>query len=182
MYTFKLNHRCYIDKSDVWLICATEEVQVIKSTNDNQVELLSNSFAVSSLIELTNLFETSEFWNTFLSNMALEVTGSLIEFSKPHMKFFKYFFQLFEDTYLDKLRINLKSFAVCYNDKWKQKAASQIMTGLLRGMKYWSAEKTNKVWVWCVPLIRGCFQNATLEGSHYWRTFLRGICVLFDQI
>jgi hypothetical protein len=54
-------------------------------------------------------------------------------------------------------------------DQWKQRCVSNVIGGIIYGMKLWSDEKTLDFWTNKLePILTGCLNNVTQETFDYW--------------
>lgn len=52
-----------------------------------------------------------------------------------------------------------------------------ILAGMLRGMKLWSFEKSQKMIEWCIPLLRKVLDNMTVETQLHWGSAIAAVLV-----
>ncbi|KXS09674.1 hypothetical protein M427DRAFT_75194 [Gonapodya prolifera JEL478] len=131
-----------------------------------------------SLEYLATAFADSSFWTKFASFISQEVTGRdgfavAAGFNVSTAKFFKSTFEIFEDRFVGAVRPTIAEFAANYQDKNKQRAAAEMLGGLVRGSKHWSSHSLDAMWSWVGPLVQQTLQNCTVESTIYWDSFLR---------
>jgi proteasome activator subunit 4 len=103
----------------------------------------------------------------------MEVSKNVEEFNISHAKFFKICFSMFEDDFLDIIKPFIVPLAKNINDKSAQRAATEVLSGLIAGMKHWPKERQTKSWEWIIPLLRQTFEDSSPEGTLYWDALIR---------
>ena len=53
-----------------------------------------------------------------------------------------------------------------------QRAAAEVLAGLVRGSKHWDWESSVELWDWLAPLLRTVLGNVTTETIRDWGTCL----------
>lgn len=87
----------------------------------------------------------------------------------------KSIFQLLEDEPFDVVKPQLESL-IKDKDQNKQRAAAEILAGLLNGSKHWPSSKQDKLWVWFTPHIDTILRkNIKSDTISIWSSFLEYI-------
>ncbi|KAG2062138.1 hypothetical protein BDR06DRAFT_978583 [Suillus hirtellus] len=64
--------------------------------------------------------------------------------------------------------------------KFKQAAAAEILTGLLRGSKHWPKQTREELWSWLTPRFNVIFTQAKPDTVSYWTSFLEHTLLNLD--
>lgn len=65
-------------------------------------------------------------------------------------------------------------------DKFKQAAAAEILTGLLRGSKHWPRKTREELWSWLTPRFDVILAQAKPDTVSYWTSFLEHTLLNLD--
>ncbi|CAG8548665.1 30916_t:CDS:10 [Gigaspora margarita] len=120
-------------------------------------------------------FNSSTFWSSLLSYLSQEfVRDREDNFSMINAHLFKSIFQMYEDTFLEVAKPEIAK--LCESaEKNQQRAASEILAGLIRGSKHWRLDKLQALWDWAIPVLEKTFSSITPDSLVYWERFL-GYC------
>ena len=55
------------------------------------------------------------------------------------------------------------------SDRFKQRAAAEMITGLVRGVKHWSGDDRERVWSWVSPRLPRIFSQMKLD-TNFWES------------
>jgi hypothetical protein len=53
-------------------------------------------------------------------------------------------------------------------EEWKQRCASDIVSGILFGIKLWDAPRIEELWTKLRPIMNECLDSVTQETLAYW--------------
>lgn len=131
---------------------------------------------------LEEFFGQVSFWDRLIEFMVQEpVRGERHDaFSSDHARFYKSIFGLWEDKFLDIVQPALTKLAARVDDKNAQRAASELIGGLIRGSKHWKKGQLNGMWSWLTPLLKKTFQQCTPDSLVYWERFVKYVCLYRD--
>ncbi|CAG8434329.1 1354_t:CDS:10 [Diversispora eburnea] len=120
-------------------------------------------------------FNSSAFWSALLSYLSQESSRDRDDnFSMINAHLFKSIFQTYEDVFLEIVKPEIVK--LCESaEKNQQRAASEILAGLIRGSKHWSLKRLQSLWDWLISVIRPTFNSITPDSLVYWERFL-GYC------
>ena len=65
------------------------------------------------------------------------------------------------------------------SDKYKQRAASEVLAGLLRGSKHWPPEDLDHLWTWAIERISRVYSQLKPDTLPCWEGFF-GVSYLLD--
>ncbi|CAG8443048.1 10173_t:CDS:10 [Funneliformis mosseae] len=122
--------------------------------------------------KLLENFESSLFWSTLLSYLSQETSRDKEDnFSTCNANLFKSIFQIYEDSFLDIVKPEV--LKLCKSpEKNQQRAATEILAGIIRGSKHWSLNRLQAFWSWIIPLLEQTFNSITPDSLVYWDRFL----------
>ncbi|KAI9335160.1 hypothetical protein BDR26DRAFT_936675 [Obelidium mucronatum] len=132
------------------------------------LELLSLTINQASFWEKLSLYHSqesskgAEAFNSDLFNLVRVLAGQ------------------FEDSFVGHLKHAVVELVKDPKDKSKQRAAAELLAGLVRGSKNWSIPKTEKLWGWVMPILETAFQTASTETVRFWIDFLNAVLVNRD--
>ncbi|KAI8387347.1 hypothetical protein BD560DRAFT_321031 [Blakeslea trispora] len=131
--------------------------------------------------EFKNTFTSDEYWLKLLSYISQEVNQKQEDrFSSTNARLFNSIFQTFGDAPLAAAKEHIEKLCEAADQKSAQRAAAEILGGLIRGTKHWSLHKLNSVWKWLTPLLAKTFSSITPDSLTYWESFIRFCCVRRD--
>jgi len=57
---------------------------------------------------------------------------------------------------------------VCSPEESQQRAAAEMVYGLVRGMRFWDYQSAQQAWTWLIPVFQQVLSNVTLETQSDW--------------
>ncbi|CEP09555.1 hypothetical protein [Parasitella parasitica] len=124
--------------------------------------------------EFQKTFSSAEYWSKLCAYIAEEVSQREEDrFNHVKARLFTSIFQMFGDGPLDSAREHVEKLCHAADQKNSQRAASEILAGLIRGTKHWSLAKLSTVWLWLTPLLGKVFSSITPDSLTYWESFIR---------
>ncbi|KAF8587289.1 ARM repeat-containing protein [Ramaria rubella] len=100
------------------------------------------------------------------SNGAANVTTDV---RSDHIAFIKSLFKMFEDRHLDHA-INVIEPLWQDGDRFKQRAAAEILQGILRGSKHWPIKAARKIWSWTTERLPRILAAITPDTVQIWES------------
>lgn len=83
----------------------------------------------------------------------------------------KSIFQVFEDAPCEFVLPAVEGLLADKDNRHKQRAAGELLGGMVRGSKHWSLKKQRALWDWLSPKLPGIFQGITPETQTAWEMF-----------
>lgn len=124
--------------------------------------------------EFGKTFNTSEYWSKLCGYLSQEVSQKQEDrFSSSSARLFSSIFQMYGDAPLTSAKEHVEKLALASDQKNSQRAAAEILGGLIRGTKHWNLQKLENVWAWLTPLLRKAFNTITPDSLTYWESFTR---------
>ncbi|KAI6153365.1 hypothetical protein BKA82DRAFT_3971276 [Pisolithus tinctorius] len=111
-----------------------------------------------------------DFWTKVSGYYAEETQESVVV--QDHISCVKSMFQLLGSEICDVMKPKVEEL-LADPDKNKQRAAAELLAGVLNGSKHWSLEEQERVWDWAKPLVyKTLNQTMKTENVGIWSTFL----------
>ncbi|RCI01929.1 hypothetical protein CU098_000361, partial [Rhizopus stolonifer] len=124
--------------------------------------------------EFKKTFTSNEYWSKLCSYMSQEVNQKQEDhFSSSNARLFSSIFQTFGDAPLSAAKEHIQKLCDATDQKSAQRAAAEMLGGLIRGTKHWNLAKLASVWTWLIPLLTSVFSNITPDSLTYWESFVR---------
>jgi len=83
--------------------------------------------------------------------------------------------KIFEGAHLDSI-FSLVDEVLFDTDKFKQRAAAEVLAGLIRGAKHFPGSVSKKLWDWFTPRLPQIFAKLTLDTLTIWQSFINTTC------
>ncbi|TFK76829.1 hypothetical protein BDN72DRAFT_890635 [Pluteus cervinus] len=114
-----------------------------------------------------------EFWEELSGHFSEENHEEVI--TQDNVSCVKSIFQVLEDEPFEALKPTLEGL-IADKDQNKQRAAAELLAGLLNGSKHWPLEKQQRIWEWFKPYLSVIFkQNIKSDTLFVWTSFLEYI-------
>lgn len=127
----------------------------------------SSAEALSCLREIT---VDADFWKKLSGHFAEENHESTVV--QDHISCVKSIFQVLGDEPWDLLKPKLETL-LADQDKNKQRAAAELLAGVLNGSKHWPQEAQDQIWQWFTPYIKKMLdQSMKTETVPIWTSFV----------
>ncbi|XP_044747476.1 proteasome activator complex subunit 4-like [Coccinella septempunctata] len=117
--------------------------------------------------EIYSFFTNEENMSKLMYYFSLEDKKGADHFNPNRASIFKYLAKLFQDKILDMVLPHVEKFA---SNKLEshQRCAAEIVSGMIRGSKHWTFEKTEKLWHNIIPVLQNAIQNILTETLQDW--------------
>lgn len=127
----------------------------------------SSAEALSCLREVV---VDADFWKKLSGHFAEENhEGTVVQ---DHISCVKSIFQVLGDEPWDLLQPKLETL-LADQDKNKQRAAAELLAGVLNGSKHWPQEAQDRIWQWFAPYIKKTLgQSMKTETVPIWTSFV----------
>ncbi|RUP06523.1 armadillo-type protein [Jimgerdemannia flammicorona] len=127
--------------------------------------------------QLRQSFVSREFWTKLSLYMSQESSKTNDDqFSTTNARLYKSIFQQFETSPLEPIKPEIEKLCLAFDQKNQQRAAAEILAGLIRGSKHWSIRHVNELWIWLSPLLLQTFAAITPDSLTYWESFVKFSC------
>ena len=158
-----LTESVLVDKHNTgWLVWGrTYDAYTLPSGSESPWDLSSTE----AIEAMRTLIVSEAFWETILKNLSQEHTRDYL--ALDNVTVVKSIFQIFRDEPLD-IVIPLASKLMGDNDRHKQRAAAELIGGMLRGAKHWPVAKQKRIYNWLAPLWPKIFDSINLDTQPAW--------------
>ncbi|KAJ3272314.1 hypothetical protein HDV01_005748 [Terramyces sp. JEL0728] len=166
IYDYKLqsNNGVYFDKIDEgWLYYPSSFKVYTGALAGKPYEDLESKDAQQLL---TEYLQKPTFWTEFLRYASLEA-GQIEQFVPFAATLYTKIFGLVQADGLDPVLPILNDF-IMKSDKSSQRAAAELLGGIIRGSKHWNATQLSKLETLIYPLLLKGIQKSTTETIHNW--------------
>lgn len=120
--------------------------------------------------EIVDFFTCQENVDTLVHFLAMEEKKDKDAFNGNRFIMFKNLFRNYGNALVSLFLPHLKQLVLSKEEN-KQRAAAEIIAGLIRGSKHWPFDETAAMWAEVVPLLQNALGNLTVETVADW-----GIC------
>lgn len=133
--------------------------------------------------QLRQSFVSQEFWSKLSSYMSQESSKpNEDQFSTTNARFYKSIFQQYEIEPLQAVKPEIEKLCLEADQKNQQRAAAEIVGGIVRGSKHWDVRHVSELWTWLTPLLLQTFAAITPDSLTYWESFVKFCCVGFPSL
>lgn len=120
---------------------------------------------------LGNTFKGREFWKLYTHYASEEHFAERDRFSMSNVRMYKSIFELYKSEAFEAAQTDLMALAKS-TEKSHQRAASELVCGIIRGSKHWTPTELAKLWEFLLPVLAGALQSSTLDSVKYWEKSL----------
>jgi proteasome activator subunit 4 len=108
---------------------------------------------------------TPDWWSKFGQILAQEHNRDYL--ANDNCVVIKSIFQILLDSSLETVIPIIEQFML-EQDRHKQRAAAEMVGGIIRGSKHWSLNRQARFWNWFEPLLQKIFQGVTPDTQNAW--------------
>ncbi|KAH8919753.1 hypothetical protein BT69DRAFT_1352911 [Atractiella rhizophila] len=157
-----------MDKTVIgWLVWGSE-VEFYAAPPDGAPFPTWDSTSQAATEELKRVIHSQKWWDDFSAILAQEHTRDYL--GNDNATVIKSIFQIFQDAPLEFLFPVLEKF-IEEEDRHKQRAAGELLGGLLRGSKHWPKERLQRIWNWLTPRLSKIYDKVTPDTQNSWEMF-----------
>ncbi|KAH8929547.1 hypothetical protein BT69DRAFT_1292546 [Atractiella rhizophila] len=157
-----------MDKTVIgWLVWGSE-VEFYAAPPDGAPLPTWDSTSQAATEELRKVIHSQKWWDDFSAILAQEHTRDYL--GNDNATVIKSIFQIFQDAPLEFLFPVLEKF-IEEEDRHKQRAAGELLGGLLRGSKHWPKERLQRIWNWLTPRLSKIYDKVTPDTQNSWEMF-----------
>ncbi|KAG4305040.1 hypothetical protein PORY_001715 [Pneumocystis oryctolagi] len=157
-----------------WLIWP-KKYPVYLTTRKSQL-LQLDPLTKETFNNISHLFSKSWF-EMFFNHLKQESRQDSPKFRVIIAIFMKLLFQTIKNIpcciKLDDLKQEIEQICIPENDKYKIRAGSEILSGLVASLRYESIEYCNEIWEWILPIVEKNLKNITPETLNFWLNFVK---------
>ena len=164
------NMKIFTDKPKSWLI-QPQIVTIYEGFIPENALPYEDKESFDAQVIMMQNFTNESFWTSWLGFAALESPRDA--FSKTTAGFYKQIFGLTQDASLEFLYPKLQKLVEDVKENSSQRAASEIVAGILRGSKHWNLAKKAKWDSRISELLFDGINASTMETVRHWLACLR---------
>ncbi|OAV88857.1 hypothetical protein PTTG_08821 [Puccinia triticina 1-1 BBBD Race 1] len=146
-----------------WLICGSEKVY---KPPDEASGTVWESPSGPALDALKGVMRQKVFWEKMAAHLSQEHTRNYI--SSENVMAIKSIFQIFGDELWLSLLPTLEELLADPEDRHKQRAAAEIISGVIRSTKHWPLKQQNIVWSWFENCLKKIYDSITPDMLSCW--------------
>ncbi|GAA5988215.1 hypothetical protein JCM11641_001615, partial [Rhodosporidiobolus odoratus] len=153
----------YVDKSGTgWLVWGDVVEYYAVPPEDGSV-FDWDTTSEQALQQLREVIIQPGWWDTFIQHLSMEKSVDYL--AADICMLVKSIFQIFEDAPFEFVLPAAEALLEDSRDRHKQRAAGELIGGIVRGSKHWSLSKQKKLWDWLSPKLPELFQSMTVESQ-----------------
>ncbi|GJN88228.1 hypothetical protein Rhopal_001193-T1 [Rhodotorula paludigena] len=119
-----------------------------------------------ALDQLREIVLQQSWWDTFVGHLKME--KSIDYLAADNCMLVKSLAQIFEDELCQFILPAVDELIADKSNRHKQRAAGELIGGMIRGSKHWSLKKQHTLWDWLQPKLPGIFEGVTPETQTAW--------------
>ncbi|GAA6008845.1 hypothetical protein JCM10207_001745 [Rhodosporidiobolus poonsookiae] len=122
--------------------------------------------SADTLQQIRGIVMQQAWWDTFIQHLSME--KSIDYLAADVCMLVKSVFQVFEDAPAEFVLPAIDTLIADKTDRHKQRAAGELIGGMVRGSKHWPMQKQRKLWEWLAPKLPGIFDSVSPETQTSW--------------
>ncbi|CDS14218.1 hypothetical protein LRAMOSA06388 [Lichtheimia ramosa] len=131
--------------------------------------------------EFEKSFTSTSFWESLSKYMSQELSQAEEDlFNRVNVNLYENIFIIYEDKPLPAMQEQLEKLCGSMEQRSHQRAAAEMITGLVRGTVNWPLVKIQKLWEWLAPLLQSTFAAITPDSLTYWESCVKHCAVNWD--
>lgn len=128
--------------------------------------------------EFERFFTSTSFWESLSKYMSQELSQAEEDlFNRVNVNLYENIFIIYEDKPISAMQEQLKKLCESMEQRSHQRAAAEMITGLVRGTVNWPLVKIQKLWEWLAPLLQSTFAAITPDSLTYWESCVKHCAV-----
>lgn len=128
-----------------------------------------NELTVSEQI-IFDFFSVQSNFDKLIAFWALEEKKGKEKFNRSRAFLIKGLVSMFGEAFTDVLCGHIQRLIEIKDTESNHRCAAELMAGLMRGLKHWPYDKTERIYGKMQPLIRSALNNITVETDVFWGT------------
>ncbi|TIB08744.1 hypothetical protein E3P89_02948 [Wallemia ichthyophaga] len=156
------------DKAQSGWLCWGPSLEVYELPPVNRFPFEWENESSASVQAITETVMSIDWWNKFISQLSIESSSTTPSYD--HVNFIKSIFAMSEKP-LTLLKTVIEPLLEDVGDRHKQRAASELLSGLLRGVKHWPKYASDDLWSWFTPKL-DFLSNVRPDSAATWEVFV----------
>ncbi|KAK7468647.1 Proteasome activator BLM10 [Stygiomarasmius scandens] len=163
--------KIFVDKIGTGFLTWKPIVRAYKAGTDETRAFVYETASTPSLQVIKTSLLNGEYFKTLSGLWSQESgkTGSPVELRSENVLYMKSLAKIFEEDILDALTETMEPI-ICDLDRFKQRAAGEILTGLLRGSKHWQPKALDRLWAWTTNHLDRIFAQIKPDTLSFWES------------
>ncbi|EEB90585.1 hypothetical protein MPER_11186 [Moniliophthora perniciosa FA553] len=160
----------YLDKNPQGWCAWSNSINLYRAPHPSEPTFLWEKVSEDAIAAARKIAMDPSFWKKLSSYLSEETHDTTM--TQDNVSCVKSIFQLLGDAPFEILRPKLESLL---GDKEpdKQRAAAELLAGVINGSKHWPLEKQKTLWKWFRPYIKKIFgSNLKSDNVTIWTSFL----------
>ncbi|GAA5921528.1 hypothetical protein JCM1841_000553 [Sporobolomyces salmonicolor] len=155
-----------VDKQNTgWLVWGDAiEFYLVPPEEGSAIEWDPSS--LETIERMRDIIMQASWWDSFIKHLAMEKTIDYL--AADAITIVKSIFQIYEDAPCQFVLPALEELIADKEDRHKQRAAGELIGGMIRGSKHWPLNKQKRVWEWLAPRLSAIFEGITPETQVAW--------------
>ncbi|KAF5375146.1 hypothetical protein D9758_000062 [Tetrapyrgos nigripes] len=161
----------FVDKVRTGFLTWEPVVKGYKSGTDDSPSFVYEATSLPSLQVIKASIQNAEYFKTLSGLWSQESgkTNAAVELRSENVLYMKSLAKVFEEEILDALTATMEPI-ICDPDRFMQRAAGEILTGLLRGSKHWQPKALNRLWTWTTNHLDRIFNQIKPDTLSFWES------------
>lgn len=139
------------------------------SDQQPNIDRTRDQMTVSEQI-IFDFFSVKSNFDKLIAFWSLEEKKGKEKFNRSRAFLIKGLVSMFGEAFTDTLCENIQRLIDIKDAESNHRCAAELMTGLMRGLKHWPFDKTERIYEKLKPLIRSALSNITVETDIFWGT------------
>ncbi|KAM0751556.1 hypothetical protein T439DRAFT_300497 [Meredithblackwellia eburnea MCA 4105] len=152
-------------QSTGWLVWG-DSVEYYAVPPESSAAITWDVSSSEAIEEIRSIVIQSSWWETFIKHLSQEKTIDYL--AADSITVIKSLFQIFGDAPCEFVLPLVEELVADKADRHKQRAAGELIGGMIRGSKHWSRQQQKRVWDWLEPLLPSIFDGMTPETQVAW--------------
>lgn len=127
-----------------------------------------------------DFFSVESNFDKLIAFWSLEEKKGKEKFNRSRAFLIKGLVSMFGEAFTDVLCGHIQRLIDIKDAESNHRCAAELMAGLMRGLKHWPFDKTERVYAKMQPLIRSALSNITVETDVFWGTCFATAAENFD--
>lgn len=160
------------DKSQSGWLCWGPSIEVYSLPPVDRFPFEWEEESSESINAITETIMSIDWWYKICSQLSMESSSNIPSYE--HVAFIKSIFAMSEKP-LSLLKKAIEPLLEDAFDRHKQRAASELLSGLLRGSKHWPKYALDDMWSWLTPKLPHILGNVRPDSAATWEVFVETV-------
>ncbi|GAA94209.1 uncharacterized protein L969DRAFT_375946 [Mixia osmundae IAM 14324] len=158
-------------RSTGWLVWGSETT-FYAVPHETEPTFRYESASAPCLDAIRSAMSQQAWWDRFASQLAQELSRDYI--AADTVDCIKSIFQVYLDDFVPLIKPKILSY-LSTSDRHQQRAAAELLSGIIRGSKHWPMTLQDALWSWVTPLLPIIFARIAPDTQTMWEMFVEYI-------